>query len=493
MATTQVHLNESPNPPLLSHINAAELKPYLPALTVISFRGPGQAGGVSKALEPLVRQLETKINWLALSDIPGPAKAEAPSQAAIPRQVIASFNGFSYIKPSVPTNLFERHNQVVNSYLWPLLHGRTDLAQFNREAWQGFRQLNEAVANEALAASTQSFPTIAWIHDYQLALVAPHLSAEAGIIPCQFWHVPWPKPEQFADAIVAEELVSALLSNHLLGFHTTEYATNFLNTVQIVIPEAEVDLLKMQVKYHGRLTNVVAMPLGLDFAYWERLSMANRPKAAAMNKKYRLANQVLLGVDRLDYAKGLLEKLAGLELFLHNNSQWHRRFHFVQIVQNPSTADKALIEYQQQVEAKVKEINERYHLDDWEPIVWLNEHLDHSELSAWYLAADALVTTPVRDGLNLIAKEYVACRTDEQGAVILSKTAGCAAELSPGALLVDADNPYQIAEAFAEALSMAAEEKRRRMIAMRHIIGWNQLHDWALAFLHQAVNLNNKA
>lgn len=491
MATTPAQLNEAP--PLLSHINAAELKPYLPALTVISFRGPGQAGGVSKALEPLVRQLETKINWLALSDIPGTTQADTATQAELPRQVIANFNGFSYIKPSVPATLFDRHNQVVNSYLWPLLHGRTDLADFNREAWQGFRQLNEAVANEALAASTQSFPTIAWIHDYQLALVAPHLASEAGIIPCQFWHVPWPKPELFANAIVAEELVSALLSNHLLGFHTTEYATNFLNTVQLVLPAAEIDLLKMQVKYHGRLTNVVAMPLGLDFAYWERLSKASRPKAAAMSKKYRLASQFLLGVDRLDYAKGLLEKLSGLELFLHNNPTWLRRFHFVQIVQSPNTSDKVLTQYQEQVEAKIKEINERYHLDDWEPIVLLNEHLDHSELSAWYLAADCLVTTPVRDGLNLIAKEYVACRTDEQGAVILSKTAGCAAELSPGAILVDADNPYQIAEAFSEALSMAAEEKRRRMIAMRHVIGWNQLHDWALAFLHQAVNLNNKA
>lgn len=491
MATTQAHLNETP--PLLSHINAAELKPYLPALTVISFRGPGQAGGVSKALEPLVRQLETKINWLALSDIPGTAKSDTATQAELPRQVIANFNGFSYIKPSVPANLFERHNNVVNSYLWPLLHERKDLAVFDREAWQGFRQLNEIVANEALAASTQSFPTIAWIHDYQLALVAPHLSAEAGIIPCQFWHVPWPKPDQFANAIVAEELVTALLSNHLLGFHTTEYATNFLNTVQLVVPNAEVDLLKMQVKLNGRLTNIVAMPLGLDFAYWERLSMANRPKAAAMPKKYRLANQVLLGVDRLDYAKGILEKLCGLELFLHNNPTWHRRFHFVQIVQTPQTVDKALTEYQQRVEEKVKEINERYHLDDWEPIVILNEHLEHAELAAWYLAADALVTTPVRDGLNLIAKEYVACRTDEQGAVILSKTAGCAAELSPGALLVEADNPYQIAEAFTEALSMNVEEKRRRMIAMRHVIGWNQLHDWALAFLHQAVNLNSKS
>src|SRR5262249_6094032 len=271
------------------------------------------------------------------------------------------------------------------------------------------------------------------------------------------------------------------------GFHTQEYATNFLNTVMEIIPNAAVDVLNMQVRVNRSLTTIVTMPLGLDFAYWQRLSKASRPKAAAIPKKYGLAHQVVLGVDRLDYTKGVIEKLQALSTFLTNNPSWLRRFHYVQLAQPPQSNRAEFTEYAALVRAKVCEINEHHRTDGWEPVVLLEGNFDHAELAAWYQAADALLVTPVRDGLNLIGKEYVACRQDEQGALILSRAAGSAAELSTGALVVDPHKPDQIADALSQALTMGFEEKRRRMHSMRHIVGWNQLHDWALGFLRLAI------
>ncbi|HEY9713190.1 MAG TPA: trehalose-6-phosphate synthase, partial [Chroococcales cyanobacterium] len=202
---------------------------------------------------------------------------------------------------------------------------------------------------------------------------------------------------------------------------------------------------------------------------------------------HRLANQIVLGVDRLDYSKGVLEKLAGLERFLETKPEWHRRFHYVQLAQAPQSQEADFTSYARQVQDKVTEINSKYAGNGWEPIVYIPGDLDQQELAAWYQAADVLAVNPVRDGLNLIAKEYVASRLDESGTLLLSNKAGCAAELSQGALIVDPDSPEQFADALQTAFSMDVEEKRRRMTLMRRVVGWNQLHDWALGFLQEAI------
>lgn len=463
-------------PLLLSPVtqeDLGQLRVYLPALKVISYRGPGESGGISRSLEPVVSQLGTKIDWIAFSAIPASEAAQTP--------------GFTFHRPAFAESIIQMHGRASLEYLWPLLHGMPERARFNPAAWRAFRELSELVASWALRISARSFPTLCWLHDYHLALVAPLMSMEAGVVPCQFWHVPWPAPEVMAASPVARDLTDALLSNKVLGFHTSEYATNFLNTVMEVVPEAAVDVLNMQVRLKGSQTRIVAMPLGLDFAYWQRLAKAARPRAAAIPKKYGLAHQVVLAVDRLDYTKGIIEKLQALWRFLEDNPSRLRRFHYVQLAQPPQSATAEFSEYAALVKSKVHELNERFRCDGWEPVFLIEGQLDHAELAAWYQAADALLVTPLADGLNLIAKEYVACRQDEQGALILSRLAGSAAELSGGALVVDPRNPTQTSTALTRALSMGFEEKRRRMHLMRHVVGWNQLHDWALGFLRQAI------
>ena len=229
------------------------------------------------------------------------------------------------------------------------------------------------------------------------------------------------------------------------------------------------------------------MPLGIDVDRWKDISSLVRPVAEALAVKYRLANQIILGIDRLDYTKGVLEKLHAIEYFLTVAPEMHRRFHYVQISQPPQSEEEEYSRYAHQAEDKIKEINKRFSTDGWSPIIHLDTKLTLEELAAWYQAADVLCVNSIRDGLNLIAKEFVSCRQDEQGVLIVSKNAGCASELSQGALVVDPRSPSDISGALNKAINMPVEEKRRRMTAMRHVIGWNQLHDWALGFLKQAL------
>lgn len=463
-------------PPLLSPVSTDELgqlQLYLPTLKVVSYRGPGESGGVSTSLEPVVSRLGSKIQWFAVSGVPTDEQHE--------------YSGFRFHNSEIPQSIIDNHQKLSTGYLWPLMHGMPEKAVFDNEAWKAYRQLNEILATECLSVSSQSFPTLVWVHDYQLSLVAPLISMQAGVVLSQFWHVPWPSPQTIAESPIGKELVESLLCNRVLGFHTTEYATNFLNTVQELLPNAAVDVLKMEVRRRRQTTKIVVMPLGIDFNLWQRLAKSSRPVAEAIAVKYKLANQIVLGVDRLDYNKGVLEKLNGIEHFLQNAPSWQRRFHYVQLAQPPQAADESFAKYEKSVEDRVEEINKKYGADGWEPIIYLKGQFEQRDLAAWYQAADVLAVNPVRDGLNLIAKEYVASRLDEQGSLVLSKNAGCSAELSQGAIVIDPSNPQEFAGALQQALSMEVEEKRRRMTSMRRVVGWNQLHDWALGFLKNCL------
>ncbi|MBX9721426.1 MAG: trehalose-6-phosphate synthase, partial [Candidatus Obscuribacterales bacterium] len=425
-----------------------QLQVHLPALKIFSFRGPGQTGGVASSLAPLTKQLGTKVQWVALTGVP--SANEKP------------IAGFSFHRPELSDDIVSQYSKAASNYLWPLLHGMPERAQFDAEEWKNFRQLSLMMAHQSQKISSRSFPTLFWLHDYEMVLLAPMLAMDAGVILTHFWHVPWPAAQIMAASPVGLELCESLLSNRVLGFHTVEYAKNFVESVRLLIPDAQIDAETQTVRYRGNSTRIVAMPLGLDYPYWQRLARSSRAMVEAIPVTNRLAHQIILGVDRMDYSKGILEKLQGLDLFLQNNPDYHRRMHYVQLAQ-PGFITNPSDDYASKVRSKVAEINAKFRLDGWEPIVFKEGNFEHSQLAAWYQVADVLAVTPVRDGLNLIAKEFIACRQDELGTLVLGEKAGCASELVSGALLVDAASPESIAEGLQQGLSMGVEEKRRRM------------------------------
>lgn len=465
---------------------------HLPSLKVVSYNGTGDGSGVPSSLEPLARRIGTRIHWLSVNsnthaDVLGRALSGTTDNTIGSTENFQSNDSFQFYTARVSQKIAEAHKRLCDTYLWPLFHGMPEIAEFDPEDWKAYKELCAMVASDSLTIAGDSFPTISWLHDYQLALAAPYIAQDRGSVVCQFWHVPWPKPENIASSPITKEVIEGLLANRLLGFHTAEYAHNFMETTQLLFPDAKLDHMEMKITIGEESTQITVMPLGIDVDKWRDLANSVRPISEALAVKHRLANQIILGVDRLDYTKGVLEKLYGLEFFLTVAPEMHRRFHYVQISQSPQSKQNAFDNYAKQVETKIKEINERFSSDGWSPIIHLSQKMNHEELAAWYQAADILSVNSIRDGLNLIAKEFVATRQDEQGVLIVSKNAGCAQELSPGALVIDPRSPQDFSDALNKAMNMPVEEKRRRMTSMRHVVSWNQLHDWALGFLKQSL------
>jgi len=289
-------------PVLLPAIMPEELERldmHLPTVNVISFAGPGESGGVPASLAPIIKRLGTRVNWFALSNLPD----NKDTSGARRGQEDASQPGFSYYSPKVPAWLVNSHYEVSHDYLYPLLHGSSDQSGFDPEAWKSYRQLCESVASECLTMASDSFPTLCWLHDYQLALAAPVLAGEAGLVLCQFWHVPWPRAEVIKTSPVAKELIEALLKNRLIGFQTTEYADNFFASAAAVLHDCKVDTKQRTITYDGHTTRITVMPLGIDLPFWQKLAMGAKPMSEALIPKHSLASQIILSVERLEASK----------------------------------------------------------------------------------------------------------------------------------------------------------------------------------------------
>ncbi len=452
--------------------NLSALDLHLPKLKIVSYRGPGQSSGVACSLEPIIKQLQTKIDWLAISGQPG---------------ISAAHSNFFFHTPQISQAILERHAKISYQYIYPFWHELLPTVDFDNNLWKSFRQFSQIVASETMSIASQSFPTLCWINDYQMALVSPLLATQAGVILSFFWHIPWPKTEIALQVPVIKELVDALLSNKIVGFQTNESAMNFLSTVQEIAPQTHVDFLNMSIKHGRTITRVLVMPVGIDFDFWQDIASKSPSIGSSLASKYKLGSKLVLGVDKLIPSRGILEKLDGLEEFLEHAVHWQKQFSYVQIAYASRGDSESSKLYAKQVTEKIASINSKYQTIDWKPISLLNGYFDKRELAAWYQAADVLAVNSLKDGINLVAKEFVASRTDEQGALILSKQSGSAPELSQGALFVDPLNKEDFCKNLSQALSMSLEEKHRRMAAMRRTVSWNKLQDWALTFLHESI------
>ncbi|PWT98771.1 MAG: hypothetical protein C5B53_06260 [Candidatus Melainabacteria bacterium] len=464
-ATHPPFLKSAPN-----QAASAEIDFCLPALNVISYRGPGEKASASASLEPIVKRLNTKVSWFALTGQPRSA---------------TRLSRFTFHTPAAAAVVFEQHAQFCASYLSPLFHGMPERVKFDPIAWKSFKQLNDLMASDALNMASQSFPTLFWLHGYELALVAPVISVQAGVIACHFWHSPWPSPSYLLNSPVIGELVEAMLTNKLIGFQTSEYATNFLTTVQEVLPRAQVDVLKMSIKLGRVTTRVVVMPFGIDGKFWQDNAKRSRPLAHVLAKKYNSSGHLVLGIDRLDASKGIVQKLDGLEEFLKTNPSWRKRFQYVQLTH--ASEHEGNNDYLVELTERIAKVNAQHSVGAWQPIIHLKSTLDKAELSAWYQAADILTVNSFVEALSLVAKEYIACRPNDEGVLLLSRGSGSVSELGQGAVLIDPASQESFAAGLLQAFSMSKEERRHRMQLMKRVVGWNSLQDWAIRFLREAL------
>lgn len=377
-----------------------------------------------------------------------------------------------------------------NQVIWPLFHDLQTRCNFAPNYWYYYLQVNDKYA-EAIGAF--SLPTdYIWVQDYHLIAVAQALR-KRGILRRTgfFLHIPFPSMDIFMRLPWRAQVLQALLEYDLIGFQTIRDRRNFIQCLQYLSPSLKTGGrgAVLTVEVDNRPVRVGAFPISIDFESFATKA-ASPPVSTKLHwlKDAMLKSQIILGVDRLDYTKGLPERLRSFQLALEQHPDLRRKVTLVQVVV-PSRTD--VPEYQilkAEVERLVGEINGQFTYGGWAPVQYMFRNLDTDELLAYYRAAQIALVTPIKDGMNLVAKEYCACNLEEEGLLILSEFAGAASQLQRGALLVNPHDIEGVAEAIYRAVTMNPEEKRQRMRRLRESIRRHDIFWWVDSYLKAAFS-----
>ena len=375
-----------------------------------------------------------------------------------------------------------------NEALWPLCHLVYTRPVFEESDWQTYKKVNEAFARSVLEEVGDK-KAFVFVQDYHLTPLSRLIKDKhPNIVTAQFWHIPWPHREAFRICPWQEEILHGLLGNDLLGFHTRHHCNNFLDTVDRAI-EARVDWDRYEVTCGGRKTVVRPFPISVDFEALSRFARSQEVAARAeeLREHMNLADRIVgVGFDRLDYTKGIIDRLRAMGRFFEKYPQYKEKVVFVQ-AGVPSRVE--ITDYKKlsdEIERVKEETNARLATRRWKPIIYLREHQLPTELMALRRLADFFVVSSLHDGMNMVAKEFVASRFDEDGVLILSHFTGAARELTD-ALLV---NPYAIdhfADAIKNAVEMPEAERRKRMQKMRQVVQENNVYKWAADIISELV------
>jgi trehalose-6-phosphate synthase len=365
-----------------------------------------------------------------------------------------------------------------NEALWPLCHMAHVQPAFRSRDWTSYQNVNDTFARAAVDETSADGMLL--IQDYHFALVprlvrnrAPH------IVTNLFWHIPWPHPELFGICPWKETLLEGMLGADILGFHTRQYCRNFLETAGRYL-ECRVNYDEMSITYGGHRTVVRPYPISVEWPY----PSATRTEGAALRRSLGIPMDahVSVGVDRADYTKGLVERVAGVELMLEENPSLTGRFVFVQLASPTRSSIRRYRELADDLNAIVARVNARFATSDWTPVHLQMRTFSPEEVRRHYAMADSALVTPLHDGMNLVAKEYVAACEDGDGVLVLSELAGAAQELE-GALLVNPYDTAQMAQAILRAVRMPLAERRARMQTMREQIATHSIYDWSARLL----------
>ena len=462
---------------------------HVHGVDAIEVRQP--AGGLVTALDPTMRQ--TRGTWVAWGS------------GAADRTVCDQWSRIA-VPPDDPAYTLRRvwlddhdieayYLGFANSVLWPLCHMLIQHLDFREDYWDRYRDVNrrfaKAVAEEAERAEGRA---TVWIQDFHFALASEMIrELSPGLIIHQFWHIPFPPPDllRLLPGGTDGAILRGLLGNDLIEFHTDRHAQNFLDCVRQIVPEAQVEGENALVHYQGRAVHIGTFPISIDVAHFERLATSRESVELTNRLRDRYAakgRQLGISVDRLDYTKGIPQRLNALCLLWQQNPELRERFTML-IVATPSRTDvPAYRDLAESVIAKAMQINEQFRTPDWTPVVLIDQGIGGERLAAVYRAADFCVVSSLQDGMNLVSKEFIACQADERGVLLLSRFAGAAEEIE-GAVLI---NPFDVegtCDGILRALAMSADERRDRMRAMRAQLRDSTIFDWMGAILSRVSAL----
>jgi len=382
-----------------------------------------------------------------------------------------------------PAEIGKYYYGFANRTLWPLFHYFSTYCAYEESEWIAYKRVNEKFFQKVfdLAGPQDTF----WIHDYHLMLLPALIRKSLPQSAIGFFlHIPFPSSEIFRTLPWREEILEGFLGADLIGFHTYEYAQHFLNSVLLLLGyEHEFG----EILVGNRIVRVENFPMGIDSLGLKNLleePLIQKEIKKLEEKIWTKKRKIILSVDRLDYTKGIPQRLKGIELFLEKNPEWHNRFTYIMLCVPSRTKVKHYSLLKEEVDSLVGRINGRFGMPGWIPVHYMYRSLPFYKLLPLYTIADVALVTPLRDGMNLVAKEYVTSKKDNKGVLVLSETAGAASELGES-LLVNVNNKEDIASALTQALDMSEEEQARGMELMRkRLFEYDVLH-WARSFVER--------
>jgi trehalose-6-phosphate synthase len=367
-----------------------------------------------------------------------------------------------------------------NESLWPLCHIVYNRPIFRESDWNAYKKVNSIFA-ESILREVGGKKAFIFIQDYHLALLPKMIKEKnPNIITAQFWHIPWPNPEAFRICPWQNEILQGLLSNDILGFHIRYHCNNFMDTVNRVL-EARVDFERYEITFNNHETAIRPFPISVDFEELTNDAQSNDVDVEIIRIKTSLGMRgeaVGIGIERFDYTKGIPDRLLAIDRFFEKYPQYTEKMTFIQAGAISRIHIEAYKNLNKDIETLVEQINWKYRTSRWKPIILMHHNLPPVTLMALRRMADFCIVSSLHDGMNLVAKEFVASRFDEKGVLILSPFTGSARELTD-ALLV---NPYatdHFADAIKAALEMPLSERQKRMKRMRNVVRENNIYKWA--------------
>jgi alpha,alpha-trehalose-phosphate synthase [UDP-forming] len=459
-------------------------EPYIHSFSEGRIKWNTAVGGLTEALDPVLRAAGG--TWIAQ----GTGDAD--------RQVVDARDGVA-VPPDGPEYTLRRvwlteaevngfYAGFSNKGLWPLCHNTLVKPEFNEADWQTYQKVNRIFA-EAVIQETGTGKAVVLVQDYHFAMLSRYLREKNPLLTVgQFWHIPWREYEVMRQCPWEREIITGLLGNDLLGFHIKSYCGNFLESAEHGAG-AEINLKKGIVNLSGRTTYVEAFPISVDFdAVSEQAGsgevereMDNLRREFDLEGKY-----VGLGVDRLDYTKGIPERLRALEKFLEDNPDYRGKVVYIMAGMPSRTQIGAYQELDRRVDELISRINAKYGNASWKPVIPMMRQLTPVTLNALRRLAHFCVVSALHDGMNLVAKEYVSARNDGDGVVILSKFAGAAEELTD-AILIDPNDIDAFATKIKEAIEMPEAERKRRMANMRRTVAANNIYHWGVTLISRLI------
>jgi len=436
-------------------------------------------GGLATGLSSLINTYHLK--WLGW---PGHISPELGEQTEISAALEAMNMSPLFLSKEEIEQYYEGFS---NKTIWPLFHYFKHFVHYTPSFWQAYLQVNQRTANAVLAIYQPG--DLVWVHDYHLMLLPGLIRAQQPEASIGFFlHIPFPSFELFRTLPWREELIRGVLGADLIGFHTYDYARHFISASLRLI---DVEQSLTRLIYGDRIIHVDSFPMGIDYTKFNLAHNRRSVIRKVQELQPRLeGRQVILSIDRLDYTKGILQRLMGFRRFLELYPEFHERIKLLMIVVPSRSQVEAYQELRTRVNEWIGQINGEFSTIGWTPVVHFYRAFGFDSLAAIYQLADICLVTPFRDGMNLVAKEYIACKADESGVLILSEMAGAAEELRE-AILINPNDIDDIAEALYKALTMPAEQQKERMRKMR-----NRLHNydvirWANDFIHSLILAND--